>query len=89
MSDFLEPHPDVFARRIGEEVLLVHLGRSEIFSLNSTAGRLWELVSQGDSLTAAAARLAAEYEVDEAQLRTEVDTLVTRFTEEGLLRQRS
>jgi hypothetical protein len=88
MSDSLEPHPDVFARRIGEEVLLVHLGRSEIFSLNSTAGRLWELVSQGETLPAAAARLAGEYDVDEVHLRTEIETLVRRLTEEGLLRQR-
>ena len=89
MTDFLEPHPDVFARRIGDEVLLVHLGRSEIFSLNSTAGRLWELVSRGGSPTAAAARLAEEYEVDEAQLRAEVATLVTRLLDEGLLQRGS
>jgi Coenzyme PQQ synthesis protein D (PqqD) len=88
MSDIFEPHPDVFARRVGDEVLLVHLGRSEIFSLNSTAGRLWELVAGSGSRAAVVAGLAAEYKVDEAQLQTEVDALLSRLTEEGLLRPR-
>lgn len=86
MSDALEPHPDVFTRRIGDELVLVQLERSEIFSLNSTGARLWELLTQGFSPMTATARLVAEYDVDEAEVQTEVYALVSRLEDEGLLR---
>lgn len=87
MSQTLEPHPDVFARRIADEVLLVHLGRSEIFSLNSTAGRLWELVSESGTRSGVLYGLAAEFEVEVEQLHEEVDGLLAQLIEHGLLRE--
>ena len=43
------PHPEVLTRKVGEEVVLVHMGRNEIFALNPTAARLWELLTEGRS----------------------------------------
>lgn len=86
MSDHLEPHADVFTRRVGDEVVIVQLERSEIFSLNPTGARLWDLLSQGLSVSEATAYLTEEYEVDALQLRGEVDVLLEQLVGEGLLR---
>jgi len=43
------PHPDVVARQVGDDVVLVHLDTSQIFALNATGARFWELLSDGKS----------------------------------------
>ena len=57
----IRPHADVVARRVGDETVLVQLGRNEIFSLNATGSRLWELVANGSTLGEAQERLLAEF----------------------------
>src|SRR5829696_3032146 len=41
------PHPDVSWRRLGDEVVIVHLKTNQIYRLNRTAARFWELVAEG------------------------------------------
>jgi len=78
------PNPDVLTRRVGDELVLVHMGRNEIFSLNATGARLWELLAEGLSRDEARARLQAEFDVDDETFRDESDRLVRLFEREGL-----
>ena len=41
------PSPDVVARRVDDEVVLVNLQTNRIFALNSTGARFWELLEGG------------------------------------------
>ncbi len=41
--------PDVTARRLGENIVLVHLGTDRIYELNPTAARIWELIQTGET----------------------------------------
>ena len=45
------PHPDVLTRRIDDHIVLVHMGRNEIFSLNPTGARLWSSSSRAGHVT--------------------------------------
>ena len=79
------PRADLVARRLGDEMVVVHLGSSRIFELNATATRLWELLVEGHDLDAARRRLGAEFAVDDATLAAEIARTVAELTREGLL----
>jgi PqqD family protein of HPr-rel-A system len=83
----LEPDPDVVSRRLGDELVLVHLGSNRIFRLNRTAARLWELIGEG--VTTAEGLLEAlrsEFDVGEDELRGEIDSTLERLGRQGLVR---
>jgi hypothetical protein len=79
------PHPDVLARRVGEEVVLVHMGRNEIFALNPTGARLWELLSEGRSRVEAVERLKTEFDASDETVEREADRFMALLEREGLL----
>jgi hypothetical protein len=82
----VRPSADVVARRIGDGAVLVHLPTNRIFELNHTAARLWELLEEGLDHAQILARLAEEFEVDEARTASDLDQCVQRFRRDGLLR---
>lgn len=66
-------------------MVLVHLHTNQIFELNETAARLWELLSEDGDVAAAESRLTEEYEVDPGQLRTEVEATIALLTTEKMI----
>lgn len=81
----LRPHVQVLCRRLDDEIVLVHLGTNQIYTLNETAARFWELLGDGGERAAVEAALAAEYEVDPRTLSAELDGLVDELEAAGLL----
>lgn len=79
------PHPDVVGERIGDEILLVHLRTNRIYALNSTAARLWELVHAGCEQEEIQQRIRDEFEVDDAQLATELKGFLSLLRSKKLL----
>jgi hypothetical protein len=79
------PHPEVLVRRVGEEAVLVHMGRNEIFALNPTGARLWELLSEGRSRSEAVDQLKAEFDASEETIRQEADRFMALLEREGLV----
>jgi hypothetical protein len=84
MSRF-RPHPDVLTRRVGDEVVLVHSRRNEVFALNATGGRLWELFSEGRTPSEAVEQLTVEFDVTREAADKETSRLLTMLQREGLL----
>jgi PqqD family protein of HPr-rel-A system len=80
-----KPNPDVVTRRVEDRVVLFHIGRSQTFALNETGARLWELLSEGKNETEALARMIAEFDVQEAELRREVREFLDSLEREGLV----
>jgi hypothetical protein len=64
----VEVSQDVLAQRIEDEVVIVHMGTNQIYKLNRSAGRLWELLDAGRDLLEARTQLLEEYDVSEAVL---------------------
>ena len=77
--------PDVVATRLGDEVVLVHLGTERILALNSTAARLWELLCAGTSLADVKQMMLAEFHVTEVQLAAELEGLLASLRTEHLI----
>jgi len=84
-SGVLRPHPQVVARRVDEEVVLIQLDRNSIHALNRTGARFWELVVEGRSRSEACEQMLEEFDVTRAQLEREIDELLDLLFREGLL----
>ncbi len=79
------PNPNVVFKRLDDRMVLVHLGTNQIFELNDTGARVWELLQEnivGDDLLA---RLAGEFDVDPLILRNEIEALLSELVNEGLV----
>ncbi len=77
--------PDALATRVGDETVLVDLRTDQIYSLNRTATRIWELVCDGCDRDEVERRMLEEFEVTTAELAEAIDDLVGSMTEQGLL----
>jgi Coenzyme PQQ synthesis protein D (PqqD) len=80
----VRPHADVVAQRIEDDVVLVHLGTNEIYVLNRTAGRAWELLSQGHPRADIPDCLAAEFETEVGVAASELERLAEELVSRGL-----
>jgi Coenzyme PQQ synthesis protein D (PqqD) len=81
-----QPVPDVVTQLVEGETVLVHLQTNEIYALNPTATRAWELLAAGMNRGAVQETLEKEFDVPSDQLRTEIDTLIAKLVEKKLLR---
>jgi len=79
------PSPDVVSRRLGDEIVLVHLETNRIFSLSPTGARLWELLTDGRSRQEIERQLREEYDVSPEAVSAEIDSLMTMLEAEALV----
>ena len=81
------PHPadGVVARRVEEEVVLVHLETNRIYSLNRTGARLWELLGETRSRDVVVDRLTAEFGAPRGEVAAEVDAVLQSLAAEQLV----
>ncbi len=79
------PNPDVVFKRLDDRMVLVHLGTNQIFELNDTGARVWELLQEGITGDALLDRLAAEFDVDSKTLQDEINALLSDLHNEGLI----
>jgi hypothetical protein len=82
-----QPNPDVVAQRVQDEVVLVNLRTNEIYTLNKTAARAWELLAEGGDRSSIEATLAAEFSVDEPVVGGELDTLLDELLAKELIQR--
>lgn len=76
---------EVVARDLAGEALLVHLGTGTYFGLDATGTRIWHLLAEHGSPEDVVQRLLREFDVEETQLRRDLDALVAQLLEKGLL----
>jgi hypothetical protein len=77
--------PNVLAKRVGEEIVLVHLETNRIFELNRTAAALWDVLATGPTRAELERQLRAEFDVEPDQLSHEIDDLLRQLTSEHLI----
>ena len=61
-------NPEVIAQRVEDDLVLVHLDTNQIYNLNDSAARLWELLEAGLDLDEAKQQLIQEFEVSMERL---------------------
>ena len=82
----VRPDPDVLAKRVDDEIVLVHLETNRIYELNRTAAFLWDALGAGSTQAELEERLALEFDVERDELAREIEELLSQFTSERLTR---
>jgi hypothetical protein len=77
--------PQVMSRLVGDETVLLDLASGMYFGLDGVGQCIWESVGAGRSLGEIAARVVAEYDVDEAQAQADVLAFAGELVSRGLL----
>jgi hypothetical protein len=83
----VQPNPDVVAQRVQDEVVLVNQRTNEIYTLNKTAARAWELIAEGGDRSDIEAKLAEEFSADSEGVGGELDGLVEELLAKELIQQ--
>jgi hypothetical protein len=81
----LKPDPNVVFERLEDDLVLVHLQTNQIYVLNETAARFWELLTAGNNLPTIIEILCEEYDISPTTLENEAEYLVDRLVRAGLV----
>jgi hypothetical protein len=79
------PNPEVVAKRLNEELVIIHLGTDQIYSLNSSAGRFWELLESGLGVLEAKKQLLEEFAVSMQELDEDIRNVLKLLLEHQLI----
>jgi len=80
------PNPEVVAKRLDEDLVVIHLGTDQIYSLNSSAARFWELLESGLGVLEAKKQLVEEFAVSMQQLDEDVSVTLAALFEHQLVK---
>jgi hypothetical protein len=84
-SERLTVAPDVLFRLVGDEGVLLNLNTTMYLGLNPVGTRMWSALTSASSIQAAYDTLLAEYEVEPAQLRTDLEEFIQRLLGQKLI----
>jgi hypothetical protein len=76
---------DVLFRVLDDEAVILHLASGVYFGLDSVGTRMWQLLSEHGSKDKVIEALLDEYEVEEGQLRRDLDELIRQLIDKGLV----
>jgi hypothetical protein len=77
--------PDVMARQVGDECVILDLASGSYFGLDPVGARIWQLISQGMSPADTHQALLAEYEVSSEDLERDLLRLIDELRSRGLI----
>ncbi|MDJ1184129.1 PqqD family protein [Roseofilum casamattae] len=77
--------PDVMAQDLAGESVLLNLQTEEYFGLDDVGTRIWQNLTEKDSIQSAIDALLTEYDVEQEQLQHDVDTLIAELLDHGLV----
>jgi len=75
----------VLVRQVEDESVLLNLHSERYFGLDEVGTRMWATLTASDSIQAAYEALLEEYQVEEEQLRHNLEELIQKLVENGLL----
>jgi len=76
---------DISFSQLDDELLAIDAQAGFCYSLNETAGRVWDLIATPISLDAICAQLGRQFAVDEQTCRREVTALLQGLCDAGLV----
>lgn len=77
--------PDVVARSVAGEMILLDLATGTYFTLNAVGATIWRALETGAGRAEAIAAIVEDYEIDEATAAADYDEYIDALASEGLL----
>lgn len=65
--------------RVGDEMMMMNTAKGMHFGLNAVGARIWDLLDREPDTDAICAQLLAEFEVDEALCRADLDAFLAEL----------
>ena len=81
----LRVNPAVTSQRFGDDAVLIDLRTNEIYEMNRTAARIWQLLGEGLDVDDIEGRLALEFEIEPAELRRQMESFLTTLLDAKLV----
>jgi hypothetical protein len=85
LADKIIVSPQVVAREVGNETVILDLVSGNYFGLDPVGARMWQLMEAGKSLAAVCDALVAEYDVSREALQRDVLALAGDLVEKKLV----
>jgi hypothetical protein len=79
--------PDAVANRMGDQIVVVHVGTDRIFELNSTAARIWDLLSEGRDRNEIQRLVSQEFNVSETLASRQIEELLSSLVSENIIKR--
>jgi coenzyme PQQ synthesis protein D (PqqD) len=83
----LRPNTHVLCREVKDGAVLIHLETNQIYDLNRTGYRIWQLLQEGSDSSAIQNRIQLEFDVDPTVAASELRSLLDRLSSEGLIEE--
>jgi hypothetical protein len=89
MAEFFESRlvtpPHVVTRQVDGELVLLNLENDYYFGLDPVGTRIWEVLSSSSSIGVGLEQLRSEFDVEGDRLRRDVERLVAKLVDDGLV----
>lgn len=77
--------PQVMAREVGDETVILDLASGTYFGLDPVGARIWQLIGEGKALAEVCDALLDEYDVTREALERDVVELADKLLEQKLI----
>jgi hypothetical protein len=77
--------PDVLAREVGGETVILDLKTERYLSLDEIGTRMWNLLLESGSVDSVYKTLSEEFDVDASRLETDLRELIDKLIQHGLV----
>ncbi|HYN80739.1 MAG TPA: PqqD family protein [Gemmatimonadaceae bacterium] len=81
----LRLNPAVTSQIIDDNAVLIDLRTNEIYEMNHTSARLWQLLGEGLEVDDIERRLEAEFEIEAEELHRQIDTFLATLLDAKLV----
>ena len=85
LTDTVTIPTQVMAREVGDETVILNLASGAYFGLDPVGARMWQLMGDGQTLTAICETLLDEYEVTREALEGDILRLTEELRAQGLV----
>ena len=85
LSDTVSVPPQVMARTVGDETVILDLASGTYFGLDPVGARIWELMGEGKPLVEICDQMLEEYEVSREELERDTLRLAQELADQGLI----
>ena len=85
LSDKVTIPAQVMAREVGDETVILDLGNGTYYGLDPVGARIWQLMTEGQTLTQVCEVILAESEVTREVIERDVLALVQTLMERQLV----
>ena len=85
LSNKVSIPPQVMARTVGDETVILDLASGTYFGLDPVGARIWELMGEGKTLAEVCEQMLDEYEVSRDDLERDTLRLAQELAGQGLI----